>query len=739
MNAGTKAKVVTPDGNSKESDILSGVMQGDTLAPFLFIIVLDYALRKAISGREQDLGFMLIPRKSRRHPAVVLTDLDYADDISLLSDNVEQAQERLNRVELECAKVGLRLNAKKTEVITYNVPPERQPLTTAGGTVLKEVEDLKYLGSWVNTNEQDLKVRKALAWRALNGMTSVRNANLARQTKLNFFYATVESFLLYGSECWTLKATLQKSLDGCYTRMLRAVLNIKRLPTSPITPHPNATAAAGVVMACFHDDDAFKYRAYAFTYLLVFPVAFLCNVGALAVFFLQSGRRSSASCVVMMNLALSDSSFSLTLPLRLAYYFGGGKWLFPDWLCRLCVFGFYLNLYTSVLFLTLLSMLRWLAVAHPLRHQTLATPTRTLLACLGVWLVVGVSSLPFLSNGVTYRQGAPRCFEPSTPSSWSRLLILNYIGLVLGFLLPFLTIISCYGGLVRRLTSSSGVRHTGVRRGAACRRRRSVHLVAMVTATFLLCFLPYHVIRPLHLHAVCGRWSCGVTLRLQRATVVTLCLAASNSMANPLLYYYATRTFRDSMRDAQSSLRSTRGGSFSCPLRAGAPVTLSPPPSRRPRQQQRPPPAGPAVGSPSFSDRTCRDSPPRRRASTFLRPGPPCSSVRRRPPVPGGDVSPEKSSEGSAGNRERAGSTGFELLLDGTQQRPHPAPPAGPPRYRQARSSAGPAPDQTRDQTRDPPLRRLPSFGRCSVYRTGTWAPCERSSAWPPRDGRFLR
>ena len=44
--------------------------------------------------------------------------------------------------------------------------------------------------------------------------------------ELSFFYATVESVLLYGSECWTLKPTLEKSLDGCYTRMLRAVLNI---------------------------------------------------------------------------------------------------------------------------------------------------------------------------------------------------------------------------------------------------------------------------------------------------------------------------------------------------------------------------------------------------------------------------------------------------------------------------------------------------------------------------------
>ena len=42
-----------------------------------------------------------------RSSRVVLT-LDYADDISLLSDNMQQAQELLTRVEAECAKVGLR-------------------------------------------------------------------------------------------------------------------------------------------------------------------------------------------------------------------------------------------------------------------------------------------------------------------------------------------------------------------------------------------------------------------------------------------------------------------------------------------------------------------------------------------------------------------------------------------------------------------------------------------------------
>ena len=45
-------------------------------------------------------------------------------------------------------------------------------------------------------------------------------------TKISFLQATVESVLLYGCESWTLKPTLQKSLDGCYTRMLRVILNI---------------------------------------------------------------------------------------------------------------------------------------------------------------------------------------------------------------------------------------------------------------------------------------------------------------------------------------------------------------------------------------------------------------------------------------------------------------------------------------------------------------------------------
>lgn len=41
----------------------------------------------------------------------------------------------------------------------------RNTLTTIDGTALKEVNDLKYLDSWVGSTERDIDVRKALAWR----------------------------------------------------------------------------------------------------------------------------------------------------------------------------------------------------------------------------------------------------------------------------------------------------------------------------------------------------------------------------------------------------------------------------------------------------------------------------------------------------------------------------------------------------------------------------------------------
>ena len=99
---------------------MAGVLQGDKLAPFVFIIVLDYALRQALKEHE-DLGFTITPRKSRRIGPVTLSDLDFADDIALLSDNIIEAQELLSRVESECEKVGKSFRMAPPLFIRYEI------------------------------------------------------------------------------------------------------------------------------------------------------------------------------------------------------------------------------------------------------------------------------------------------------------------------------------------------------------------------------------------------------------------------------------------------------------------------------------------------------------------------------------------------------------------------------------------------------------------------------------------
>ena len=82
--------MISPDGDTEFFQIHAGVLQGDTLAPFLFIIALDYTMKKAIRN-PSETGFTIEPSRSSRYLAVIETDTDYAYDIALLSDTLEKA------------------------------------------------------------------------------------------------------------------------------------------------------------------------------------------------------------------------------------------------------------------------------------------------------------------------------------------------------------------------------------------------------------------------------------------------------------------------------------------------------------------------------------------------------------------------------------------------------------------------------------------------------------------------
>ena len=222
MYRDTIAKVTTEDGLTEAFLILAGVMQGDTLAPYLFIIAIDYIMRTAL--RDSDIGLTLHPRRSRRYPAKKVQDADFADDLALLTNTIAEAQKFLHDLEGAANSVGLHLNELKTKYMSMNCHSAN--ITAKSGKEIKAVDDFLYLGSWIRSSEHDFDVRKAKAWAACHQMKKIWKSGMKRDLKIRLFQATVESILFYGSETWTVSSSLSKRIDGCYTRMLRMALDI---------------------------------------------------------------------------------------------------------------------------------------------------------------------------------------------------------------------------------------------------------------------------------------------------------------------------------------------------------------------------------------------------------------------------------------------------------------------------------------------------------------------------------
>ena len=151
----TKVKVRSPDGDTDYFDIVAWVLQGDTLAPYLFIICLDYVLRTSIDKIKEN-GFKLTKKRSRRYPAKTITDADYADDIAILENSPAQAETLLNSLERAAAGIGLHVNAHKTEYMCYN---QTGDISTQNESSLKLVDKFTYLGNSVSSTKTDIDTR----------------------------------------------------------------------------------------------------------------------------------------------------------------------------------------------------------------------------------------------------------------------------------------------------------------------------------------------------------------------------------------------------------------------------------------------------------------------------------------------------------------------------------------------------------------------------------------------------
>ena len=167
-------------------------------------------------------GFKLTKKRSRRNPAKIITDADYANDIAILANTPNQAETLLHSLEQAVAGIGLHVNAHKTEYMCYN---ETGDISTLDGTPLKLVDKFTSLGSSVSSTEKDIDTWLTKAWTAINRLSIIWKSDLTDKMKRSFFQAAIVLTLLYGCTTWTLTKRLKKKLDGNYTRILQAILN----------------------------------------------------------------------------------------------------------------------------------------------------------------------------------------------------------------------------------------------------------------------------------------------------------------------------------------------------------------------------------------------------------------------------------------------------------------------------------------------------------------------------------
>ena len=152
----TKVKVCFPHRDTGYFNIVEGVLQRNTLVPYLFNIYLDYVLRMFID-KIKDNSFKLAKERSIRYPAQTITDADYADGIALLVNTPAHVETLLHSLERAAAGIGLHINADKTEYTCFNKTGVISPLN---GSFLKLVDRFTYLGSSVSSTEININSQR---------------------------------------------------------------------------------------------------------------------------------------------------------------------------------------------------------------------------------------------------------------------------------------------------------------------------------------------------------------------------------------------------------------------------------------------------------------------------------------------------------------------------------------------------------------------------------------------------
>ncbi|KAL8220112.1 UNVERIFIED_CONTAM: hypothetical protein K2H54_039092 [Gekko kuhli] len=228
---------------------------------------------------------------------------------------------------------------------------------------------------------------------------------------------------------------------------------------------------------------------YLCIYLLTIITGFPTNLLALWALIKKLKTKATPNCVLLLNLTLSDLCFLAFLLFKVAET-SVGYWPLPTVLCPLSGLFYFSTIYSSTLFLTAVSVERYLGVAYPIHYKLRRRSTYAVVASLVLWACsFAHCSIVFITefhqSNHSIPSGGSICYDNFTDGQLQLLLPARLeLGIVL-FLVPSLITSFCYCGFMRIVISSPHI--------CRSKKQRAVGLVAATLAVFIICLSPYNI------------------------------------------------------------------------------------------------------------------------------------------------------------------------------------------------------------------------------------------------------
>ncbi|CAL8326665.1 unnamed protein product [Arctogadus glacialis] len=297
-------------------------------------------------------------------------------------------------------------------------------------------------------------------------------------------------------------------------------------------------------------------------YYINFLLSYLGNWLVLFI-IVKLEKVNSVTNIFLINLVTSNILFASSFPFLAKYH--SSEWIFGTVLCKLVSSAHLIGFYSSILFLTLMTFDRYLAVVHAVSAAKSRRRAYAIGASSIVWFISVLASLnELVFKGVwkDNEQGL-MCdetgYDADVVKQWN--LVSYYMQFLLFFLLPLFMVIYCYTCITVRIMSSR-----------MREKWRSVKLIFIIMFTFFVCWTPYNIVILLKAIQIStadnANRTCNQVKALNYALYVTRNIAFLYCCISPMFYSFVGKRF-------QSHFRKLLSKNMPCLARHFRPASLS--------------------------------------------------------------------------------------------------------------------------------------------------------------------